>query len=94
MASFKNIFPSIIERLKGTPLRLNDKVSKIPDGNLTIGLNNSWSIAENIGHLVDLEPLWNGRLQDILENKKELRHADLENKKLTGNNSKRYGVEY
>jgi uncharacterized damage-inducible protein DinB len=75
----QNIFPSIIERLRGTPVRLVDKIARIQEVNMTIKVENSWSIAENIGHLIDLEPLWQGRFEDILNDKKELRHADLEN---------------
>ncbi len=77
----QNIFPSIIERLRGSPVRLVDKMSKIKGNNVIIKVENNWSIAENIGHLIDLEPLWQGRLEDILNNTKELRHADLENTK-------------
>jgi uncharacterized damage-inducible protein DinB len=75
----QNIFPSILERLGGTPMRLENKVGTIPSDHLTIRLDSTWSIQENIGHLIDLEPLWLGRLEDILNNKKELRPADLKN---------------
>jgi hypothetical protein len=47
----QNIFPSIIERLNGTSLRLTDKISHITIAHLTVKINNSWSILENIGHL-------------------------------------------
>ena len=77
----QNIFPSIIERLEGTPLLLKNKISNISREYVTIKQNGKWSIQENIGHLIDLEPLWQGRLDDILNNEKELRAADLENKK-------------
>jgi len=77
----QNIFPSVLERLKGTPVRLKEKISKIRDVHLTIKLDGQWSILENIGHLIDLEPIWTGRLEDILGKKKEMRPADLENKK-------------
>jgi len=77
----QNIFPSIIERLEGTPLILNNKINKIPIEYLTIKKSGQWSIQENIGHLIDLEPIWQGRLVDILNNKVELRSVDLENKK-------------
>ena len=77
----QNIFPSIIERLQGTPIRLTDKVSKIPDEYFNVKLENTWSIKENVGHLIDLEPLWQGRLQDILDGEKELRPTDLLNTK-------------
>ncbi len=80
--SFKqNIFPSIIKRLEKTPVLIKNNVTKIPNNQLTIKKNGKWSIQENIGHLIDLEPIWQGRLEDILTHKIELREADLENKK-------------
>src|SRR5690606_15396256 len=48
---------------------------------LTVRLDDKWSILENIGHLIDLEPLWQGRLDDFLEGRTELRPADLQNTK-------------
>ena len=80
-ADNQNVFPSIIERLSRTPLRLNDKISRIPVEHFTIKIDSSWSILENFGHLIDLEQLWQGRLEDILNNCKELRPADLQNRK-------------
>jgi hypothetical protein len=77
----QNIFPSIIERLRGTPGRLEEKVKSISNDLATVKLNGAWSIKENIGHLIDLEPLWVGRLEDILSKKTDLRAADLMNTK-------------
>ena len=93
-ADKQNIFPSIIERLRGTPVRLIDKLAKIENNKVYINVEDGWSIAQNIGHLIDLEPLWQGRLDDILKGKKELQHADLENTKtnLANHNSKNIDV--
>lgn len=77
----QNIFPSIIERLSGTPIRLEEKLKSIPLAILEDRINNSWSIKENVGHLIDLESLWTGRLEDIINNQSELRIADLLNTK-------------
>lgn len=77
----QNIFPSIIERLEGTSARLNSKINQISPRFYEIKLNGTWSIKENIGHLVDLEPLWQGRLDDILEGTDFLRETDLNNQK-------------
>ena len=77
----QNIFPSIIERLEGTPILLKNKVDNISSKYLTVTDNGKWSIQENIGHLIDLEPIWQGRLNDILNNEVEMRSVDLENKK-------------
>lgn len=75
----ENIFPSIIERLAGTPARLEEKIKNIYDDILNKRIDNSWSIKENIGHLTDVEPLWQGRLNDLINGRQELRPADLQN---------------
>lgn len=77
----QNIFPSIFERLGGTNVRLKSKIEGTPSDLLEIKPNETWSIKENIGHLCDLEPLWQGRLDDIMNGEKYLRPTDLENKK-------------
>ena len=86
----QNIFPSIIERLAGTPVRLEEKMKNVSPGIPGIRIDNSWSIKENIGHLADVEPLWQGRLDDLISGKTELRPADLQNTKTNsaGHNEK------
>jgi ribosomal protein S18 acetylase RimI-like enzyme len=46
----------------------------------TLHVGNTWSIQENLGHLGDLEPLWDGRLDDLLAGRDVLRAADLANR--------------
>lgn len=77
----QNIFPSIIERLKGTPARLEEKFKFIPAEILETKVDNTWSIKENVGHLIDLETLWQGRLEDIKNGEIEMRPTDLANRK-------------
>jgi uncharacterized damage-inducible protein DinB len=79
--STQNIFPSILERLAGTPVRLEEKFKSISPDILTVRVNGTWTIKENAGHLIDLEPIWQCRLDDILGGKLELRAADLQNTK-------------
>lgn len=74
-----NIFPAVIERLSGTPARLEEKLKGIPEKALTLALDNSWTIKENVGHLSDLEPLWQRRLEDMLMGQPEMRPTDLQN---------------
>ncbi len=92
-SSDQNIFPSIIERLAGTPARLDEKFLSIPENITMIRVNNTWTIKENVGHLTDLEPLWQGRLQDILNGEKELRPTDLQNRKTTEANHNAVPIE-
>ena len=86
----QNIFPSIIERLRGTPARLEERFKSIPPDILEIKPDNTWSIKENLGHLIDLESLWQGRLEDIVNGENELRPTDLANRKtdLANHNAK------
>ena len=77
------LLPSIIERLSGTPARLDEMTSQLTS-DLSIGkVDGKWSIKEHIGHLSDLEPLWYGRLEDILAGAPELRITDLTNQRTT-----------
>ena len=89
-SSEQNIFPSIIERLRGTPARLDEKFKSIPVNIFEVKVDNTWSIKENLGHLTDLEPLWQGRLEDIVKGEIELRPTDLANRKtdLANHNAK------
>lgn len=77
----QNIFPSIIERLECAPANLRHLIDQISAEKLITKIDEKWSIQENVGHLIDLEPLWQGRLEDILNDKEFLRPTDLENKK-------------
>ncbi len=69
-----------MERLEGTSIRLSHKVRDVPEIALKNKVDGKWSIMEHLGHLIDLEPLWQGRLDDILNGEKYLRPTDLENK--------------
>ncbi|UCD93795.1 MAG: DinB family protein [Candidatus Zixiibacteriota bacterium] len=75
------IFPMVVERLRGTPVRLEEMTKSLPQGILTRRPKETWTILENVGHLWDLEPLWDGRIDDFLEGKERLRAADSINKK-------------
>jgi len=75
------ILPSIIERLSGTPGRLEEMVSQLDPALLTLKPGGKWSVKEEIGHLDDLEPLWLGRLEDLVNRLPELRVTDLTNQK-------------
>ena len=89
----QNIFPSIIERLKGTPARLEEKFKSIPFEILVTKVDNTWSIKENVGHLTDLEPLWQGRLEDVKNGEIEMRPTDLANRKTDEANHNAQSIE-
>ena len=74
------MYPNIVERLRGTPARMEELIRDVPGHLLTNRINESWSIQENAGHLWDLERLWYGRLEDFENGEEILRPADLENR--------------
>lgn len=74
------LFPSILERLEGTAVRLSSKISKIQSG-FTLSKDGKWSINKEIGHLIDLEPLWYDRMLQIIGGEQNLKIADLTNQK-------------
>ncbi len=73
--------PGIIERLRGTPARVEHRLLGLPAQRLTTRHHDHWSIQENVGHLWDLEPLWLARIDDIAVGHLTLQAADLENHK-------------
>jgi uncharacterized damage-inducible protein DinB len=72
--------PNIVERLRGSPARVEERVRSLPAATLQARLNGKWSIQENVGHLCDLEPLWIRRAEQVLEGEAELAVADLTNR--------------
>jgi uncharacterized damage-inducible protein DinB len=75
-------FPGLIERLRGTPARLEERVARVDPGALTWHpAAGSWSIQEHAGHLGDLEGLWFARVEETLAGARDLSPADLKNRK-------------
>jgi uncharacterized damage-inducible protein DinB len=73
--------PGLIERLRGTPVRLRERVAGLAIPKLIARQGPGWSIQENVGHLWDLEPLWMTRAEDLAAGKAVLQAADLQNRK-------------
>lgn len=76
-----DVYPEMIERLRGTPARLEDRVQSIAPEILVRRDGERWSIQENAGHLLDLETLVSGRLDEYLVGAKTLHAADMSNRK-------------
>ena len=74
-------FPPILGRLRSFPDRLERQVRRVPEERLTVRVGDGWSIQENVGHLFDLEALWEKRLEDFDAGVTVLHPADLENRK-------------
>ena len=75
------LYPEMIERLRGTPARIEDRIGSLPADVLQRRDEERWSIQENVGHLLDLESLIMERLNQYLAGATELHAADLSNRK-------------
>ena len=73
-------FPMIVERLRGTPARVEGRALRIRESLRVRKQGDEWSIQEHLGHLVDLEPLWARRTEELLAGAKELSAADMSNR--------------
>jgi uncharacterized damage-inducible protein DinB len=71
-------FPTVLERLRGTLARVEDRVRDVAPAALVARSGQSWSIQENIGHLLMVEELWAARLDDFEVGRPELRAARFE----------------
>ncbi len=75
-------WPDLLERVRGTPARIEERVRGLSKDVLTRRENGKgWSIQENIGHLLDLEYLPKQRIEEILAGKAVLVAADMTNRK-------------
>src|SRR5512143_644622 len=80
-------FPCILERVRGTPARCREMLAAVPPALLAARPGpRSWSMQEHLGHLLDLDELHDGRIDDYLAGRPVLRAADTTNQKTwTGN---------
>lgn len=75
------MYPNVVERVRGTPARLEDLTRLLPREVLTRRDGDKWSIQEQAGHLLNLEQLGMNRLDDYKAGRDTLYAADLENRK-------------
>src|SRR6266545_128476 len=75
------LFPTVAERLRGTRARVEEKVRSLSPAVLTRRDGEAWSMQEHLGHLLDLDELHLGRLDDYEAGAESLRAADMRNRK-------------
>ncbi len=71
--------PELLERLLGTPARLEERIGSLPVEQLRRRPDEGWSMQEHAGHLIKVEALFAGRLEDYAQGLAELRPADMSN---------------
>ena len=61
------VFPALLERLRGTPARARQLVAGISEDLLASRRNGKWSAKDHLGHLADLQTLDEQRLREFLQ---------------------------
>jgi uncharacterized damage-inducible protein DinB len=74
-------FPDLLERVRGTPARLEERLRDVGEPVLMGTDGAGWSIKQNVGHLTDVEPLHLRRLEQILAGENVLVAADMTNQR-------------
>lgn len=62
----KEMLPYYLERLEGTPIRIERKVRGISNDVLSNRLNNKWSIKQHLGHLAEVDEIANKRIAEMI----------------------------
>ena len=75
------IYPEMIERIRGTPARLEELLNCLSPQTLTTQADGRWSMQENAGHLLELESLVSQRIDEYLAGNSTLHAADMSNRK-------------
>lgn len=75
------LLPIIIGRLKGAPVRSSSLVREHSKEKLTRPPAEGWSAQQHSWHLIEIEHLHLARLEDYRAGKKELREADMTNRR-------------
>ena len=75
------MYGNVVERVRGTPARLEDLTRGLSAEQLTRRDGDKWSIQEQAGHLLDLESLGMSRLDDFEAGRQDLVAADMTNQR-------------
>ena len=73
--------PDVLERLRGTPVRIEAQIAGLEPSLLTRHPDDGWSIQENIGHIINVEGLAFTRIDEILADEDVLTAADMTNRR-------------
>lgn len=83
--------PFFMERLRATAPRLEEMTVRVPEDIMEVREDDKWSVKEHIGHLADIEPLYDRRLEDLLAGR-DLTPADPENKATVAAHHNQYPI--
>ncbi len=73
------LYPAVLERLRGTPARCEELARSVATETLTRSVDGGWTIQRHIAHIADLERLIHQRLDAYERGEHELPTADMGN---------------
>ncbi|MEW6336038.1 MAG: DinB family protein [Acidobacteriota bacterium] len=73
------MYRAFVERLRGTPARLEEALRGVSVDRLSARPDGKWSVLEQVGHLRMVEELWRRRLEEYLAGAARLTAADMRN---------------
>jgi uncharacterized damage-inducible protein DinB len=73
------LYPAVIERLRGTPARADELAQSISPKELSRSIDGQWSIQRHLAHIADLETLLAQRLDAYEQAVSVLPPADMQN---------------
>jgi hypothetical protein len=75
------LYPEVIERLRGTPARVTERLRGVAMVRVNQRRGTAWSIQEHVGHLADLDgALFMVRVEEYLRGVESLQPADMSNR--------------
>jgi uncharacterized damage-inducible protein DinB len=80
------MYRAVLARLAGAPARLEELLRNAPQERLARKPDGKWSALEHAGHLVVLEELHHGRVEQYLRGELQLAAADMSNRKTSEGN--------
>jgi uncharacterized damage-inducible protein DinB len=78
------MFRAVLERLRGTPSRLEDLVRGASEEAMRSSPQGRWCAKEHAGHLWTVDALWQRRIAEYLRGEAELTAADMANRATQG----------
>jgi hypothetical protein len=75
------LYPELIERLRGAPVRLAERLCALSPEVVARRAGPDWSMQEHAGHLADLEALVHVRLDEYAAGADTLHAADMSNRR-------------
>lgn len=72
------MLPFMLERLEGTLVRTQQKVSGYSEESLAFRLDDKWSVKQNLGHLAEVDEISGKRISEITSGSEVLTRADVQ----------------